>query len=465
MHTMSTRQPPTEAAPGLVRCAARAALALGRGPIDETLRRKAALVLLDFLGCRLEAARSAAGHRMLACADRAGRPLPAEGDALVGGMLGHALIREDMHVPSGTHPGVVILPAMLALARREGLSGAALVRGIVAGYHLMGVLGIAARAGLKNRHFRPLGISGAFGAAAGAVAATAGDADADEAVAAHALAFAANFASGLNQWPWSGGQEIYVHAGMAARNGLVAFDLGRAGLRASPDILEGDDGLFAAIGSGAEAPAIFRDRLGGAPCLLEVTHKPVAGCNYVQTAAAAALQLAARLGEDGTRAVSRVVVSTFSAARTYPGCDSAGPFVHVEQRKMSFQYAIAAALCHGRLDDDCYARPADAELQRLVAATEIRIDERFERRTMPAQPARVELQMADGTTRASELPDVPWLDAAGVRRRFGDEARQPLGEAGSRHMAALVDVLWDRHDLAPLWGLLDHAHTGPAPAG
>nr|AEV57465.1 hypothetical protein [uncultured bacterium] len=440
----------TQDTPGLARQAARAALGLAHGDIDDGLKAKAALVLRDFLGCCLEASRSPAGRRMTAFA---GRDAGAGADALVGGMLGHALIREDMHVPSGTHPGVVILPAMLALARREGLDGQALVRGIVAGYHLMGTLGIAARSGLAHRHFRPLGISGPFGAAAGAIAAV----GCDEETAVNALAFAANFAGGLNQWPWAGGQEIYVHAGMAARNGLAALDLARCGLRASPDILEGEDGLFAAIGSGPDAATLFVRRLAGPSCLLEVTHKPVAGCNYVQTAAAAALSLL-----DGGAApdIRRIVISTFTAARSYPGCDSTGPFDHVEQRKMSFQYAIAAALRHGRLDDDSYAEPDDAELRRLIGVTEIRIDPVFELRTMPAQPARVELVLADGRTLRAELPDVPWLDAAAVRQRFEREAMPGTGTAGFARLAALVDGLWDARDLSALW----EYWPGPRPA-
>jgi 2-methylcitrate dehydratase PrpD len=435
----------------LTRIAAQSALALGRTTIEEPLREKVSLVLLDFLGCCMEAARSEAGRRMLAYAGKSADGSGAEVEALTYGMLGHALIREDMHVPSGTHPGVVILPAMLALARRERLTGEAFVRGVVAGYHVMGALGIAARTGLKNRHFRPLGISGPFGATAGALAAT----GSGEEMAVNALAFAANFASGLNQWPWSGGQEIYVHAGMAARNALVALDLGRAGLRASPDILEGGDGLFNALGSGPEAAAVFLERLAGPSCLLEVTHKPAAGCNYVQTAAAAALELRKRSGASGTQEIRRIVISTFSAARSYPGCDSAGPFEHLEQRKMSFQYVICAALRFGRLDGESYSRFTDSELLRLIATTELRVDEGFERRTFPAQPARVELAMQDGTTVVHELPDVPWLNPQDIRLRFETQASESLSRVDGRKLTALVSTLWDQPDLSELFALLD----------
>jgi len=435
----------------LTRIAAQTALILGHKPIEEPLREKASLVLLDFLGCCLEAAQSEAGSRMLDYAAKSVTGPRGEIEALTFGMLGHALIREDMHVPSGTHPGVVILPAMLALARRERLTGEAFVRGIVAGYHVMGALGAAARSGLKNRHFRPLGISGPFGATAGAIAAT----RPSEEIAVNALAFAANFASGLNQWPWSGGEEIYVHAGMAARNALVALDLGHAGLRASPDILEGEDGLFSAMGSGLEAARIFLERLAGTHSLLEVTHKPAAGCNFVQSAAAAALELNRRLGTKGTQGIRKIVISTFSAARGYPGCDSTGPFDYIEQRKMSFQYVICAALRFGQLDGESYARYADNELMRLVALTELRVDERFERRISPAQPARVELALHDGTTVAQELSDVPWLSATDIRSNFKTQAAASLSAMKVQRLMALVVDLWDQPDLSDFFEALD----------
>lgn len=446
------------------RQAARTAVAMGRDKPGADILSKVSLVLLDFIGCCMEVVQSPIGSAAKAYgASRGGTPeshqwgighkVSAECAALANGIFGHGLIREDMHVPSGTHPGVVILPAVLALAERERLSGPALVRGIATGYHLMGALGIAARLGLTNRHFRPLGISGPFGAAAGVIAAT----EADEETAVHALALAANFAAGVNQWPWSGGQDIYVHAGMAARNGLVALDLARAGVRSSLDILEGEDGLFAAIGSASAATLVFLERLKGPNCLLDVTHKPVPGCNYVQTSAAIALQLRQQLAAAGTSAIRRIVISTFSAARSYPGCDSAGPFTRLEQSKMSFQFAICAAIRYGRLDNEVYSQYEDAELQRLITLTELRIDPVFEKRTQPAQPARVEVELKNGERLVGELNDVPWLDAEGVRTRFRFVAQRAMGTGGARRLEELADSLWHESDTSEFFELLQKA--------
>jgi 2-methylcitrate dehydratase PrpD len=180
----------------------------------------------------------------------------------------------------------------------------------------------------------------------------------------------------------------------------------------------------------------------------------VPGCNFVQTAAAAALQLHAQLGAQGTRAIRRIVISTFSAARNYPGCDSVGPFSRLEQSKMSFQYAICAALRHGRLDNTIYSYYDDAELQRLIGLTELRIDPVFEQRILPAQPARVEVEMAHGERLASELADVPWFDAEAVRGRFLATAQPALGDEDTRRLVKLVDTLWNQDDTSEFFSLM-----------
>ena len=54
----------------------------------------------------------------------------------------------------------------------------------------------------------------------------------DEDASVSALAFGANVAAGLNEWPRSGGDEMFFHVGFAARNAVLAAQLARAGARA-----------------------------------------------------------------------------------------------------------------------------------------------------------------------------------------------------------------------------------------
>ena len=104
-----------------------------------------------------------------------------------------------MHLKSNSHIGGIVISASLALAQRDGWTGEQLLKAVVAGYEAGSLLGVAVQQSPGyNRHVRPSGICGAFGVAAAAIVAT----NLEEEVAVNALAFAANMASGFNEWAW-----------------------------------------------------------------------------------------------------------------------------------------------------------------------------------------------------------------------------------------------------------------------
>src|SRR5262245_21076659 len=61
--------------------------------------------------------------------------------------LGCALARaseiDDIHLSSGTTPGAIVVPAVLAVGAAQGAAGAAIAQAIAAGYDLMTRLGAA----------------------------------------------------------------------------------------------------------------------------------------------------------------------------------------------------------------------------------------------------------------------------------------------------------------------------------
>ncbi len=208
------------------------ALALDGRALPEEVRRKAALCILDFLAARYRARDLDWSRQAVELVRRAGsrpeagvfgteiRAAAAEA-AFANAVVGHGLIREDMHVASACHIGVVVIPAALAVAEREGAGGADLLAAIVAGYEITARLGRAVASEAFAGRFRPTGILGPFGAAL-AAARLAG---LSHAAAVDALGFAGNLGAGLNAWPWSGGTEIYFHAGNAARGEALVDDL------------------------------------------------------------------------------------------------------------------------------------------------------------------------------------------------------------------------------------------------
>lgn len=447
-------------AASLTRTAVRAVLHRASRPLDGTLAAKAARCLADHLRGCVEALSlpwaPAVGRMMAAVPDGRSllwgspRRLPPGDAAFANAILAHGLIQDDMHVPSGAHIGVVVIPALLALAQAESLSGPALLHGIAAGYDVMARVGAAVRSGSSNRHFRPSGLSGAYGATAGLAASL----RLDEDVAVNALGFAANFASGLNEWPWSGGQEIFVHAGAAARAALASIDLARAGFTASEAILEGRDGMFAAYGSGPEAAEVFLRGLEEGRGILDVEHKPFPGCNFIQSPVAAALKLRGTNGRH-LDTVQDVTIRTFGAARRYPGCDHAGPFTQVVQAKMSLQYGVAAALARGYLDQAAFERLDDPAVLRLLGRTRIETVPAFDACYPGRQPAEVAVTLANGEVRTASVDDVPWPGRSAVEQRLTEAVSRHAGPDAAQHLLMAIHGLREASDLQPFFGVVE----------
>ncbi|HET8920975.1 MAG TPA: MmgE/PrpD family protein, partial [Xanthobacteraceae bacterium] len=280
----------------LARALARASLAVDRSRFDAEIIAKAKICLLDFLSCAFEARNHPWSRQAIGIArglDNGATvigtsKLSTPGDAaFANAVLGHGLVREDMHAASICHHGVVIWPTLLALSERTPLSGATMLAAAIIGYEVGAQIGRALFTADLARLYRPTGLVGPLGASlAGSYAL-----GLPEDAATSAVSIAANTSSGLNEWPHAGGSEMYFHPGFAARNAITAIELAEAGAYASETILEGEAGLFAAYRR-QPAPADIRLFAGRQPEIMAVYNKPVPACNFAQTAAQAALQAA-----------------------------------------------------------------------------------------------------------------------------------------------------------------------------
>ena len=345
--------PGVPAKASMARNLVRTALATDLDAFDASIIAKAKLCLLDFLSCAFEARDHPWSRQAIATAR------PVDGGAVIIGtnerttpgdaafanaVLGHGLVREDMHAASICHHGVVIWPVLLALSERARIPGAILLAAAIVGYEAGAQIGQALFTPGLARLYRPTGVAGPLGAAlAGSYALRL-----SEDAAVSAVALAANTSSGLNEWPHTGGSEMYFHPGFAARNALAAVELAEAGAYASETILEGEGGLFAAFKRepAAKQLELFR---GNRPEIMAVYNKPVPACNFAQTACQAALQASRAIDDPGT--ITAISVRVPDAAVRYPGCDFAGPYRLPLQAKMSIQFSVAAALARRTIEE------------------------------------------------------------------------------------------------------------------
>jgi 2-methylcitrate dehydratase PrpD len=174
--------------------------------------------------------------------------LPAPYAAFVAATFGHSCEFDDSHFLCG-HPGTCVIPTVLAVAEPHHASGRAVLSALVAGYEgmILSVGPIHPTTMATGWHGTKVG--GVFGAAA----ATAALIELDESATAHALAIAGSDASGTCEYDRSGGEVKRVHPGMAARSGIEAALLARAGLTGPLTIFEGIRGIYRLFGDGSDA--------------------------------------------------------------------------------------------------------------------------------------------------------------------------------------------------------------------
>lgn len=426
---------------------------------------KAKLCVLDFLACAFasqdlpwsrqavavacanseNAARRAA--TIVGTSHRAAAPDAAFANAV----LGHGLVRDDMHLGSVSHLGVAVLPALLAYAETSVVSGRRLLAAIAVGYEAGGKLGRAILDVEVARVFRPTGITGPFAAAAAGAKLL--NLDVDQ--FAVALELASNMAAGYNEWAATGGSEMFFHPGLATRNAMTAVDLAANGAYASPTALDGDAGLLSAFGkSNSRVPLPFADR----PEILDVFFKEVPACNFAQTSAQAARDISVRERLDSA-AIERVIARVPYAAANYPGCDCAGPFEHVLQAKMSIHYNVAAALCTGNFDESNYEPADQAEIRRIAKLVTIEVDDALTRAFPEKQGAEVVAVTKDGRQATARNDNVAPASDDVVRERFLTAATRSLGRRAAKELFSFVTTLETQADAGEIGRLARAAES------
>lgn len=352
-----------------------------------------------------------------------GRPgrLSSAAAAFANAVAAHSSLLEDCGLgglSEGSHPGTYVPAAALAAAEQAGASGADLLAAIVVGYEAVGVLGAVAPISIVARRFRPLGVLGPIGAAAAAAALYGCDAG----QFAAAISIAANTAAGYGQGFVSGSTEPYLHAGFAARNGLLAAGLAASGCVTAPDSLDGPYGFFQTYGGegGRARPVQTR------PAVARLGTKMFAACLQNQeTLTLIQARLPVPLSPAAIRRVTLFRPATPNNGIASPGVAQSPPYTTMLQRQMSARFTAAAALLGRPVQDARYFEAAgdDDEVAGLAAAIEL---------CGTDDPVvRIEVELRDGTrfTATGDMSQVLFPTSSEITQRFRDRAESVLGPA------------------------------------
>jgi len=366
--------------------------------------------------------------------------------AFANGVIGHQLVRDDMHVGSVSHLGTVLVPTLLALATTKKVSGKDFLTALVAGYEVGGKVGRMILDVEVSKVFRPTGITGPIAAAA-AGARLLGLSPEQTATA---LALGANAAAGYNEWAATGGSEMFFHTGLAARSAVTAVQLAAEGAYASRTAIDGEAGILAAFHKSLQptVPELFADR----PEILAVFFKPVPACNFAQSPAQAALTIAKRKRLRASD-IERVTVHVTRAAALYPGCNVSGPFEHILQAKMSIHYNVASALVHGDTAERNYVPQQNKDVLQVATLVRLEVDADLTKAFPAKQGAGVSVHTRAGDVLEERVDDVVPTNADGVRERFVAAAAERLGQKRAKELdrvIATLETVTDAGELARL---------------
>ena len=252
-----------------------------------------------------------------------------------------------------------------------------------------------------------------------------------------------------------------LHAGNAARNGVLAALLGSRGFTAHATAFEGSAGFFNTFGRGLPLSYEPFNDLGSRYDLVSIGYSlkayPCGGRGHTAIEAALALR-----DKVGTRLadISNVhcSVSKSSAARINAEWPQS-----VEAAKFSAAYVVAYSLVHGApripaFTDEALKDERVRALARLVTAS---ADPELSD-ALGESPARLKVTLKDGQAfeqrkdYASGSPRNPMM-AAQIEDKFNDCAAQAVSADVAKKIFAILNTLPERRSFADFWPLLRKA--------
>jgi 2-methylcitrate dehydratase PrpD len=310
--------------------------------------------------------------------------------ALANGTAAHALDYDDMCFVSLAHPSAPLVAAALAAAETAGASGRALLSAYVVGFELEGRLGRAMNPRHYQRGWHCTSTLGTIGAAAAASRLLGLDA----AAAGHALAIAASEASGLKEN--FGTMVKPLHAGLAARNGVVAALLAQAGMTASGAAIDGPQGFLAAMDSEQPSLEALAADLGTRWEIVDtgITVKLYPSCAGTHPTLDALLDLRRRHGfaapdiEAIEVGVDPIVPTILLYDRPSSGLEG----------KFSMPFCAAAAVVRGQVGIDTFdvATLRDPAIVAMQTRVTMRVDDTLDASAPSLTQARVTVRLLDG---------------------------------------------------------------------
>lgn len=327
-----------------------------------------------------------------------GRKLPAATAAYLNATYGHGADIDDGHRSANGHPGVALIPAVLALAEAKHSAPEAILEGILVGYETYIRVSNAVQPRLLQRGFHGTGVIGSVAAAAACAKLLGLDSQQTH----NAISLASVQASGLFEISESGQSAKPINPANACRTGIESALLAQQGIEGPDAPFEGTKGLFKAFAGEADPEEITRD-LGGPLKIGTCYIKLSPACRHAHPS----IDAGAELGRRRTirpEEIRSIDIFTYPNAAFVTG-KIAKPETEGEA-KFSMRYALAMALQRGSYSfrELQEAGHLDDATCALIDKMTIHTDPAYESKEAHVRGGKVTIHFADGTESACYVP-------------------------------------------------------------
>jgi 2-methylcitrate dehydratase PrpD len=439
------------------------ALTVDFGDLPDGTRQMVKLAVLDLLACTVagtedECARITAEW----VRDLGGRPdalvlgtsvrAPSAFAAYANATAAHALDFDDVSLRM-IHPSATLVPALLAIAERDHLSGADLLSAYAAGFEVQARICASINPEHYAQGWHTTGTVGVIGAAAG-VGRLLG---LNREQMTNAIGIAAASAKGIRKN--FGSMVKPLHAGHSALHAVEAAQLARRRFTADGAVFDGRNGYVEVFTTAEGGDAMMAAFAPGSSLELVTSGigiKRYACCGALHPALDAMERL---------RADPRVRPDNVVRVEGRMNALAPGILVHHQAKtglagKFSLEYSLAAYLLHGKAGLPQYTdeAAADPELVRLMRRVDFVVDD-----SLPVNlayfPSVVTVELADGQRLTERVdvqrgyPELP-LTLGEVTDKVRDCCAGRIGPDAVEALVTTVSTLEEQPDVARVAGLL-----------
>ena len=313
--------------------------------------------------------------------------------SLINGTAGTFLELDEGNQFGRGHAAIQLLPAVLAIAEEQNLSGKDLLTAMVIGYEIAIRIGIACKLRMS---MHPHGSWGTVGAAV----ATGKLFGYEKADMKEIISVSASMTTATNRKTMlEGGTVRNVYSGLSSHNGLLAHYMIQSGFTGESDGLQT---VFGSVVSDSFSTEAMVEELGKRYEIGRNYFKQYACCRYNHSALDAINEIMTKFpgGRLNADDVKEIRVDTYSLAAQLSGREPANPLA----AKFSIPFAVAARIITGHAGVSSFTPQAvnDNDIRSLAKKVSVSEDPSLTAMMPDRRPSRVKLALANSESYQAE---------------------------------------------------------------